>query len=305
MEFKVTILGSGSASPSHGRNQTSQVVSLGNSHFLVDCGEATQIQLRRYKVKFSKIDFIFISHLHGDHYLGLMGLISTMHLSGRKSLLTIFGPHGLDEIITVQLKHSSLELRFPTKFVPVELNNKNLLLEQKNLKIFSFPLKHRVPCSGFSFEEKPRLRNLIKEKVVSARLEIEAILCLREGRDYRDENGDVKYRVDEFTYPPAPLRKYSFCSDTPYDEDIIPYVRNSTLLYHEATFMNKDEVRAKETSHSTAAQAAAIARAAKVGKLLLGHFSSRYVDLEPLLLEAKAVFEPSILSEEGNTYQLD
>lgn len=305
MDFKVTILGSGAASPSRGRNQTSQVVTLGNNCFLVDCGEAAQIQLKKYKIKLSKIDHIFISHLHGDHYLGLMGLISTLHLARRERLLTIFGPNGLDEIITVQLKHSHLKLHYPIKFVPTSQEGKNLLLDDKYMRVYSFPLKHRIPCTGFSFEEKPRLRNLIKEKLQSHNLGIDAILSLRNGLDYRDEGGQILYRVEEYTYPPAPLRKYAFCSDTLYDEDIIPYIRDSSLLYHEATFMNRDEIRAGETCHSTAAQAATIARSAGVKQLLLGHYSSRYVDLHPLLKEAEAIFEPSFLSGEGNTYWID
>jgi ribonuclease Z len=305
LEFKVTILGSGAASPSRGRNQTSQVVTFGNSCFLVDCGEATQIQLKKYKVKLSRIDHIFISHLHGDHYLGLMGLISTMHLARREKLLTIFGPPGLDEIITVQLKYSHLKLHYPIKFVPTRPDGKNLLMDEKHIKVYSFPLTHRVPCTGFSFEEKPRMRNLIKEKVQSVKPGLDAILSLRNGLDYLDENGNVLFHVEEYTYPPAPLRKYAFCSDTLYDEDIIPYIRDSSLLYHESTFMNRDEIRAGETCHSTAAQAATIAKSAEVKQLLLGHYSSRYVDLYPLLEEAQAIFEPSMLSEEGNTYWID
>jgi len=305
LDFEVTILGSGAASPAHGRNQTCQVVALGNSYFLVDCGESAQIQLKKHRIKLSKIDFIFISHLHGDHYLGLMGLISTMHLSKREKLLTIFGPKGLDEIITIQLKHSHLKLHYPIKFVPTTHKGKNLLLDLKYIQVFSFPLKHRIPCTGFSFEEKPRLRNLVKEKVHFAKLEIEAILTLRNGMDYLDKDGNVKYSAAEYTHPPAPLRKYAFCSDTVYDEDIISYVRDTSLLYHEATFMNLDEIRARETCHSTAAQAAAIAKSAGAKQLLLGHYSSRYVELQPLLEEARAVFEPSLLSEEGSTYRIE
>lgn len=281
------------------------MVTIGTSCFLVDCGEACQIQLKKYKVKVSKIDFIFISHLHGDHYLGLMGLISSMHLARREKLLTIFGPPGLDEIITIQLKYSHLKLHYPIKFVPTATDGKNLLLDHPSIQVFSFPLKHRIPCTGFSFEEKPRMRNLIKEKVLSAKPGLDAILSLRNGLDYLDEDTHVLYRVEEFTHPPAPLRKYAFCSDTLYDEDIIPYIRDSSLLYHEATFMSIDEIRARETCHSTGAQAAAIAKAAGVKQLLLGHYSSRYVDLGPLLEEAKEVFEPSLLSEEGSTYWME
>jgi ribonuclease Z len=305
LDFKVSILGSNAALPARGRNQTSQVVTLGTTCFLVDCGEACQIQLKKYKVKVSKIDFIFISHLHGDHYLGLMGLLSSMHLAKREKLLTIFGPPGLDEIITIQLKYSHLKLHYPLQFVPTATEGKNLLLDHPLVQVFSFPLKHRIPCTGFSFEEKPRMRNLIKEKVQSGKLAVEAILSLRNGLDYSDEQGNVIYRVDDYTHPPAPLRKYTFCSDTLYDEDIIPYIGDSSLLYHEATFMSIDEIRARETCHSTGAQAATIAKLARVKQLLLGHYSSRYVDLQPLLEEARAIFGPSMLSEEGSTYWIE
>jgi ribonuclease Z len=305
LEFKVTILGCNSATPSHGRNQTSQVVSLGNTRLLVDCGESAQFQLRKYKVKSFKIDYIFISHLHGDHYLGLMGLISTFHLSRRTRMLTIFGPPGLDEIITVQLKYGNLKLHYPLRFVPTDAAEKTLLVEEECFKVFSFPLKHRIPCTGFLVEEKPRLRNLVKEKVHFGKLGIEAIQTLRKGLDFLDENGEVLYSAEEYTLPPAPLRKYAFCSDTVYDETIIPYVQDVNLLYHEATFMNIDQTRATETCHSTGAQAAAIAKAAGVKQLILGHFSSRYGDLEPLLLEAQEVFPNTIISEEGKTYWVE
>ncbi len=305
MEFKVTILGSSSAAPAHGRNQSSQTVCMGNSHFLVDCGEATQFQMKKYRIRSSKIDHIFISHLHGDHYLGLMGLISTMHLSRREKPLTIYGPRGLDEIITIQLKYSNMKLHFPIRFEPTNSEGKNLLLEEKYVKVFSFPLKHRVPCTGFSFEEKPRLRNMVKEKVHGAKLGIDAILSLRAGKDVLDEKGNVLYRAEEYTHPPAPLRKYGYCSDTVYDQTIVPYIQDATLLYHEATFMDADETRAAETCHSTAAQAAAIAQSADVKKLLLGHFSSRYRDLDPLLLEARSVFPNSYICEEGQTYWIN
>lgn len=305
MEFKVTILGSNSATPAQGKNQTSQVVTLGNDHFLVDCGESAQFQLRKYKIKPSRINYIFISHLHGDHYLGLMGLISTFHLSRREKPLVVFGPKGLDEIITVQLKYSNMQLHYPIQFFPTKNEGKSLLLEENNLKVYSFPLKHRVPCTGFSFEEKPRPRNLIKEKVVFSQMGIEAINTLRSGQDFLDESGKVKYSLKEYTYPPAPLRKYAFCSDTIYDEEIIPYIRDSNLLYHEATFMNADQLKAKETYHSTGGQAARIAKAANVRQLLLGHFSTRYMNLNPLLYEAKEIFHETCLSEEGKTYLVD
>lgn len=304
-EFKITILGSNSAIPSHGRNQTSQLVNIANNFLLIDCGEGTQIQLRKFKLKFSKIDFIFISHLHGDHYFGLMGLISSFHLNKRSKLLTIFGPNGLDEIITVQLRHSNTRLNFPLRFVPTNPEKKELILEEKQFKVFSFPLKHRLPCTGFLIQEKAGLRNLIKEKLMESKLPIEAIHQLREGKDYTDEEGNVLYAVEDYAYPQKRLRTYAFCSDTIYDPQVIPYIEGTDLLYHEATFDKDEEHRAAETFHSTAAQAGKIAREAGVRRLLLGHYSTRYLDLNPILGQAKSEFPESYLSEEGVTYHID
>ncbi|RZS97193.1 RNAse Z [Cecembia calidifontis] len=305
LDFQVTVLGSNSAIPSHGRNQTSQLVNIANNFLLIDCGEGTQIQLRKFKLKFSKIDFIFISHLHGDHYFGLMGLISSFHLNKRRKLLTIFGPNGLDEIITVQLRHSNTRLNFPLRFVPTNPENKALILEEKDFKVFSFPLKHRIPCTGFLIQEKHGLRNLIKEKLMESKLPIEAIRHLREGKDFTDEEGNVLYAVEDYAYPKRKIRTYAFCSDTIYDPQIIPYIAGADLLYHEATFGNDEEHRAAETFHSTAAQAGKIAKEAGVSRLLLGHYSTRYLDLSPILDQAKAEFPESYLSEEGITYSID
>ncbi|WP_291783097.1 ribonuclease Z [Cecembia sp.] len=305
MEFQVTVLGANSAIPAHGRNQTSQLVNIGNTALLIDCGEGAQIQLRKFKLKFSKIDFIFISHLHGDHYFGLMGLISSFHLNKRKTLLTIFGPNGLDEIITVQLKHSNTRLNFPLRFVATDTAGKQLILEEKNFRVFSIPLKHRLPCTGFLVQEKPRLLNLIKEKLQQNKLPIEAINSLRRGKDVLDEEGAVRFAVKDFTHPPKVPRAYAYCSDTAFDLELIPHIQGVNLLYHEATFGTDEEERAAETLHSTAAQAAIIAKMANVGKLLLGHFSSRYIDLAPLLEEARAEFQASYLSEEGITYKIE
>ncbi len=302
MDFSVTILGANSAVPAHDRNQTCQVVTVGNELYLVDCGESTQIQLRKYKVRFSKINNIFISHLHGDHYLGLMGVISTFHLNRRKVPLTIFGPKGLDEIIVTHLKHANTKLAYPLKFVPTDPDQKTLLVDDKTHQVYSFPLKHRLPCTGFYFIEKPKPRNLIKEKLQEQKLSLESIETLKSGKDYLDDQGNVLYALEEYTYPPAPLRKYAFCSDTIYDPELVPFIQGVDLLYHEATFMNEEAVRAKETFHSTAAQAGAIARDGGVKKLLLGHYSTRYSELTPLLLEAQAAFPNSFLSVEGETY---
>lgn len=305
MEFEVTILGSNSAIPAHGRNQSSQLLKVGGTHILLDCGEGTQIQLRKFKLRFSKIDFIFISHLHGDHYLGLMGLIFSFQLHNRSKLLTIFGPAGLDEILTLQLKHSNTRLNFPLRFVCTDPDNSQLILEENNFKVYSFPLKHRLPCTGFAIEEKVRFRNLKREKLQDKKIPVEAINQLRNGMDYKDESGKVIYALDEYTHPPRKARKYAYCSDTCFDLGLVPYIKGANILYHEATFANDQEERAKETFHTTAAQAGIVAREAEVDRLLIGHYSTRYLDLNPLLNEARANFPKTFLSEEGITYSVD
>jgi ribonuclease Z len=280
------------------------VVQLGNHVFVVDCGEGTQHQLRKFKVKFSRVNHIFISHLHGDHYLGLMGIISTFHLNNRKQPLWVYGPKGLDEIITLQLKYAHTLLRFPIHFIQTDPTSKNELLDLPELRISSFPLLHRIPCTGFLFEEKSRPKKLIKEKIRDLGNDVEAIRALASGRDVMDDNGKIKYAVETYCHPGMPPRKYAFCSDTIYHPEIIPYIKDVDLLYHEATFMQAEQLRAQQTFHSTATQAATIARDAGAKQLLLGHFSTRYTDLYPLLWEARQIFEPTLLGEEGNTYMI-
>jgi ribonuclease Z len=304
LEFEVTILGSNSAIPAHGRNQTSQLVQVGGSFLLLDCGEGTQIQLRKFKLKFSRIDFIFISHLHGDHFYGLMGLISSFHLVKRERLLTIFGPKGLDEIITVQLKHSNTNLGFPLRFVSTMPEKEELILEEKNFRVHTFPLRHRISCTGFLIEEKQALRNLVKEKLLLHKLSLEAINTIRTGKDYLDAEGKVLYAVSEFAHPQKPSRKYAYCSDTIYDPGLVQFIQGVDLLYHESTFDDMEAARAGTTFHSTAREAAMIAKAAGVKRLLLGHYSSRYKDLSVLLEQAKEEFPESDLSEEGITYPI-
>jgi ribonuclease Z len=302
LEFEVTILGSNSAIPAHGRNQTSQLVQVGGSFLLLDCGEGTQIQLRKFKLKFSRIDFIFISHLHGDHFYGLMGLISSFHLVKRERLLTVFGPQGLDEIITVQLKHSNTNLGFPLRFVSTQPEKEELILEEKKFRVRTFPLSHRISCTGFLIEEKQGLRNLVKEKLQHQKLSLEAINTLRSGKDFLDADGKILYAVSEFAHPQKPVRKYAYCSDTIYDPSLVQFIQGADLLYHESTFDDMEAKRAGTTFHSTARQAAMIAKAAGVKKLLLGHYSSRYKNLSILLDQAKEEFPESDLSEEGITY---
>ncbi|TFV97536.1 ribonuclease Z [Algoriphagus kandeliae] len=302
-EFEVTILGNTSSIPVHGRNHTAQAVQIGQEWLLIDCGEATQIQLRKFKVKASKIDHIFISHLHGDHYLGLVGLLSSFHLGKRSRPLSIYGPKGLDEIITTHFRWSNTRLTYPIHYQETKDNQLNLLLNHPKFMVYSFPLKHRLPTTGFLIREKPRLRNLIKAKLEEQKLPIEAINSLRQGMDYIGVDGSF-YAVREFCYPPEPVRSYAYCSDTIFWPELIEYIQGVDLLYHESTFLEADKQRADLTYHSTASQAAEIAKLSKAKKLLLGHFSSRYKDLSPMKAEAENIFPEVELSEEGKTYSI-
>jgi ribonuclease Z len=302
-EFEVTILGNTSSIPTHGRNHTAQVVRFGQELLLLDCGEGTQIQIRKYKVKPSKISTIFISHLHGDHYLGLIGVLSSYHLSKRSEPLKLFGPKGLDEILTTHFRWSNTRLCYPLEFIQTQPDGLNLLLDHPRFSVYSFPLIHRIPTTGFLIKEKVGLRSLIKEKLLEVSLTIEAIQEIRSGRDFTDELGNI-FRVEEYAHPLPPLRSYAFCSDTRFEPKLATYLHGVDLLYHESTFMESDAQRAADTFHSTAKQAAEIARISNVRNLLLGHFSSRYIDLSEMLAEAQTVFSNSILSEEGKTYPI-
>ncbi len=300
-EFEVTILGNTSSIPVHGRNHTSQVIRYGQELLLLDCGEGTQIQLRKYKVKSSRITHIFISHLHGDHYLGLVGLLSSYNLAKRSKPLTIFGPQGLDEIITTNFRWSNTKLGYPLTFIKTDPGKFNLLLNLPGVDVFSFPMKHRLPTTGFLIKEKPGFRKLIKEKLLGFPIPLEAIQSLRKGESYRDSSGKT-FLLEEFTYPLPSMRSYAFCSDTIFDPELRQYISGVDLLYHESTFMDFDQKRAADTFHSTGSEAGRIAKISGVKKLLLGHFSSRYVNLDPMLAEAQVYFKESTLSEEGQTY---
>jgi len=302
-EFEVTILGNTSWIPVHGRNHTSQLVKLGSELMLIDCGEGTQMQLRRFRLKYSKLDYIFISHLHGDHYLGLIGLLSSFHLARRSNPLTIFGPKGLDEIISTHFRWSNTQLTYSIDFHITTDDGLNLLVNTPQLMVYSFPLRHRLPTTGFLIKEKAGLRNLIKSKLEAEKLPVEAIKSLRKGMDYIGVDGSF-YPVREYCYPQEPTRTYAYCSDTIYWPELKEYIAEVDLLYHESTFLDAEKERAELTMHSTAGQAASIAAAASVKKLILGHFSSRYKDLNPMLEEAKPIFENVELSVEGETYQL-
>ena len=303
MSFEIKILGSNSASPVLNRHQSGQLITIEQILFLVDCGEATQYQLLKYKAKINRIDYIFISHLHGDHYLGLVGLISTMHLQGRSKDLHLFGPPGLDEIITLQLKISETFLNYKIIFKELDTTTVSTILDLPQLTVETIPLKHRILCCGFLFREKPKKRRLRRD-VVPESISLAQISKLRNGEDVQDEHGKMIFKNEEFTLPPKKSRAYAYCSDTIYWEPNIPQVSGVDMLYHEATFLENMKERAAVTFHATAAQAGQFAAKANVKQLIIGHFSSRYKDLNPHLDEAKSYFPNSALAIEGHTFNV-
>lgn len=298
--FEVTVLGTSSATPTSTRNPSAQVLNVHERFFLIDCGEGTQMQMRKFKVKMQRIDTIFISHLHGDHYLGLVGLLGTLHLLGRTKQLTVYSPKGLKEIVGIQHEISDSHLNYSLEFVVLDTKKSEKIYEDDAVRVETIPLNHRVPCSGFLFTEKPKERNIIKEKLAEHKIPFSEIPNIKAGNDYTVNGKTIPN--SELTEKPPPSRKYAYCSDTKYDETILPYIKGVDLLYHEATFDKQKEERAKETNHCTAEQAARIAKKAQVKQLLIGHYSARYNDLNVLLDEAKEVFNNTILAVEGEVY---
>lgn len=304
MPFEVTILGSSSATPTSTRHPSAQVVNILGRFFLIDCGEGTQMQLRKYKFKLQKIKFICISHLHGDHYLGLIGLISTMTLLNRKSELLIFAPNGIEEIIKLHLKLSHSIINFPLKVISLKKTGLTKIFEDKSINLFSFPLKHRVPCWGFKLVEKKRKKNIIKSAIKKFNIPINQFNSIKCGSDFVDEKNNI-IKNDMITIDSPEPRSYAYCSDTVYYEKIIDYVRDVDLLYHEATFHSDLQKRAKQTYHSTTRDAAKIAKKASVDKLIIGHFSSRYKDLDILKEDALKFFRNTDLALEGSKWNIN
>lgn len=302
MSLEVLILGSGSALPTISANQTSQVITCGNQLFLVDCGEGTQVQLRKNKVKIQSINHIFISHLHGDHFFGLVGLLSTMHLLGRRETLCIHGPKGLDEIVEIQFRNAGSHLSFKMKFDTIEKAGV-ILYEDVKVVIKSIPLKHRIPCFGFHFQEKTGLRKLDGQKLLEYNIPVYARKSIAEGQDFRSEEG-VVVKNKTLTKDPLPPTAYAFCSDTAYYEKLIPFIQGVDLLYHEATFLESERERAKKTFHSTAKDAASIAQQVGAKKLILGHFSNRYKNKDGFLQEARQVFKETHVAKEGTVFEV-
>ncbi len=296
--FSVTILGCGSATPSKLRHPSSQVVNVHEQLLMLDCGEGTQMQMRRFYIKNMRIHHIFISHLHGDHYLGLMGLLFTYHLFGRKEEMHLYAPEELKDVIDLQLKVSNSQLQYPLIFHAITSETKALLLETNTFKVFSFPLQHSVPCWGFVIEEKGTGRKINKNFIELENPGIEDIRTIKQGDDYINSNGFV-FENQDITLPGDALRSYAYCSDTAYNENVIPFIENVTLLYHEATFMHDKVEIARQKFHATAKEAAIIASKSNAKKLIIGHFSARYDDNLPLLNEAKENFPNTIAAEDG------
>lgn len=304
MKFEVRILGSNSAAPTINRNPSAQLLNIQERLFLIDCGEGTQMQLMKYQIRFNRINNIFISHLHGDHYFGLVGLISTFHLLGRKNKLNIYAPLELEPIIQSQLDVSGTELKYQLVFHYLNTEVHEQIFENEILTVESFPLDHRVPTCGFLFKEKKKERKITKDFLLKETIHLTEFGNIKAGKDYTNEAGKV-FKNEDITISSPEPRSYAYCSDTKYNEKIIPIIRNVSMLYHETTFLKDKSDVAADKFHSTTVDAANIAIKSDVKKLLVGHYSSRYKKLDQILEETKSVFENSCLTNEGDIFSVE
>ena len=305
MSFQLTILGSSSALPTSNRYPTAQALNVLGRFFLIDCGEGTQTQMRKYKIGFSKIDHIFITHLHGDHIFGLIGLISTFVLLGRKKDLHIYSHSDLKKYITAQLKFLYPgDITFKIVFHPLDYSGGKVIYEDKKVTIYSFPLSHRIPTCGFRFEEKAALPNLRPDKLEEYNIPIRDRQRIKEGGDFITADGKIIPHA-ELTINHYKPRSFAFCSDTRFQESYVESVRNVDLLYHEATFATDNQELANITFHSTGKDAATVAKQAEVEKLLIGHFSARYKDHSPILKEAMEIFPNTLAIMEGDVFNIE
>lgn len=302
--MKLTILGCYAATPRTISNPTSQVLEIKNRVFLIDCAEGTQVQLRKSKVKFSKINHIFISHLHGDHFYGLVGLISTFMLLNRESDLTVYGPKGIKEIILLQLRASGSFTGYNLYFHELESNQSEIIYEDDRVVVKTIPLKHRVYTNGFLFQEKNIERKLNVEAVENYEIDKVYFNKIKYGGDITLDNGTI-IPNSELTFDPQVAKSYAFCSDTIYDESIIPLIENVDYLYHESTFLESEAHLSERTMHSTAKQAAKIALKAKVKHLILGHYSTRYGNIEYFKTEAQTIFPNVLLADDGREFEME
>ena len=299
--MELTILGCYSATPRPKTHPTSQILSIKNHLFLIDCGEGTQVQLRRYKVKFSRIKHVFISHLHGDHYFGLIGLISTFMLLGREAELNIYGPKGIKEVMLLQLKLGKAWFNYPLKFHELESKESEIIFEDDKVTVLTVPLKHRIYTNGFVFKEKIGERKIDIKAIKNHNVDISYLQKIKQGSDV--ENNEGKLILNKLiTLNPEKPKSYAFCSDTQYYPACIPIIKNVTALYHESSFLDEHRHLCEKTRHSTARQAALIAKEATVERLILGHYSTRYSSIEKFKTEAKQVFDNVELAEDGKKF---
>jgi ribonuclease Z len=299
--LKLTILGCYAATPRTITNPTSQVLEIRNRMFLIDCGEGTQVQLRKNKIKFSAINHIFISHLHGDHCYGLIGLVSTFMLLSRVNDLHIYGPKGIKEMILMQLKLSNSYTSYGLFFHELESKKSEIIFEDDKVIVKTIPLKHRVYTNGFHFQEKIRERKLHVKAVENYKIETCYFQNIKNGKDITLDNGTI-IPNSELTFDPIPSKSYAFCSDTVFDETIIENIQNVDVLYHESTFLESEAHLSEKTMHSTAKQAATIAKKANAKQLILGHYSTRYEDIEMFKTEAETIFPNILLADDGKSF---
>lgn len=302
--MKLTLLGCYAATPRTITNPTAQVLEIRNRMFLIDCGEGTQVQLRKNKLKFSKINHIFISHLHGDHMYGLVGLISTFMLLNRQTDLHVYGPKGIKEIILMQLRYSNSFTGYNLYFHELESKESEVIFEDDKVIVKTIPLQHRIYTNGFLFQEKPKERKLNVEAVEKYQIDIAYYRKIKYGGDITLDNGQVIPNA-ELSFDPEPTKSYAFCSDTIYNEAIVPLIQNVDVLYHEATFLESEADKAEKTMHSTAKQAATIAKLANVKHLVLGHYSTRYSSIELFQQEAAAIFPNVLLGDDGKVFDFE
>lgn len=303
MKFSVTILGNNSAFPAQGRFPSAQIVNHNDALYLIDCGEGTQIRMSQLGIKRSRIDHIFITHLHGDHVYGLPGLLNSYHHYARQSPLHIYGPAGIRAMIDTVLRYSESMIDYEIVYHEMEGEAHRKIYEDKHLRVYAFPLKHRIRTYGYLFREKPGELNIRKEAIAQYQLSIDQILQAKAGKPVILASG-VAIPNESITEPPRPVRSYAYCSDTAFDKSIVQWLENVSVLYHEATFLHDLEQKANESMHSTALQAGMIAHLSNAGRLLLGHFSSRYEDLKPFVAEASEIFARVAIAEEGATYSI-
>lgn len=301
--FKIHILGCGSALPTLKHNASSQLIEMRGKCFMVDCGEGAQMQFRRSHIHFSKLNAIFISHMHGDHCFGLMGLLSTLGMLGRTSKLRIYAPKDYEPLFKQQVEFFMQTMEYEMEMIPVDTEKQQVIYEDHSLTVETVPLQHRVPCCGFIFREKPTLPHIRRDMIDYYGIPVSQINNIKNGADWTNQDGDVIPNA-RLVQPADSPRSYAYCSDTRFMPALKEQVKGVTVLYHESTYTSEQEDRAKIYYHSTARQAATIAAGAGVGTLLLGHYSARYNDEQVLLEEAKAVFPNSILTQEGMVFDV-